>query len=519
VSIDPRSAPLENRSFKGERPVGAVLSVSGSEACVGFLQRRGDQAAIDSTTVGNFLVIASKNSVLIGFVTQVSVEVPEIVAHKGYAASARLDLVGEIRTDAAGSQRFLRGIRQHPHIDDPVLAISSNELGIVYGKVGEASIKVGRLQQDGTLPAYVQVDQMLSGHFAVLGTTGVGKSSGITIILREVLKVRPNVRIFMLDAHNEYDRCFNDKAQVLNPANLRLPFWLFNFEETVDVVFGGRPGVEEETEILAELIPMAKAAYVQYRETPSRPGVKRIDPKAAGFTADTPVPYRLADLLSLIDERMGKLENRSSRMKYHKLMMRIETVSNDPRYTFMFDNANVGGDTMAEVICRLFRVPPRDKPMTIMQLVGFPAEVVDSVVSVLARMAFEFGLWSDGAYPMLFVCEEAHRYASADRSRGFGPTRRALSRIAKEGRKYGVFLGIASQRPAELDATIISQCSTLFAMRMANDRDQEIISSRYPTPPPAWSTFCLPLARARYWRLEKGLLCPRALHSPNCPSS
>jgi DNA helicase HerA-like ATPase len=115
--------------------------------------------------------------------------------------------------------------------------------------------------------------------------------------------------------------------------------------------------------------------------------------------------------------------------------------------------------------------------MTIMQLVGFPAEVVDSVVSVLARMAFEFGLWSDGAYPMLFVCEEAHRYAPADRSRGFGPTRRALSRIAKEGRKYGVFLGIVSQRPAELDATIISQCSTLFAMRMANDRDQEIIGS------------------------------------------
>jgi DNA helicase HerA-like ATPase len=92
-------------------------------------------------------------------------------------------------------------------------------------------------------------------------------------------------------------------------------------------------------------------------------------------------------------------------------------------------------------------------------------------------MAFEFGMWSEGAFPLLFVCEEAHRYASADRSLGFGPTRRALSRIAKEGRKYGVFLGIASQRPAELDPTIISQCSTLFAMRMANDRDQAIIRS------------------------------------------
>ena len=477
MNINRSSTVLENGSSRSDQHVGAVFSVRGAEACVGLLQHSGELPSVESTTVGNFLAIVSKRSVLIGFVTQVSVEIPEIVRHQGYSASARLDLMGEIRTEAGGSRRFLRGITQYPHIGDPVVTIGSNELRVVYGKQGDETISIGQLQQDQTLPAYIHVDEMMAGHFAVLGTTGVGKSSGIVAILQEVLKVRPNVRIFLLDAHNEYDRCFNDKAQVLNPPNLRLPFWLFNFEEMIDVIFGGRPGIEEETEILAELIPMAKAVYVQYRESPSRPGVKRTDPKAAGFTADTPVPYRLADLLSLIDERMGKLENRSSRMKYHKLIMRIEAVSNDPRYTFMFDSANVGGDTMAEVICRLFRVPPRGKPMTIMQLVGFPAEVVDSVVSVLGRMAFDFGLWSEGSYPMLFICEEAHRYAPADRSLGFGPTRRALSRIAKEGRKYGIFLGIASQRPAELDPTIISQCSTLFAMRMANDRDQEIIAS------------------------------------------
>jgi hypothetical protein len=98
-------------------------------------------------------------------------------------------------------------------------------------------------------------------------------------------------------------------------------------------------------------------------------------------------------------------------------------------------------------------------------------------VSVMCRMAFDFGMWSDGSFPLLFVCEEAHRYASADRTVGFGPTRKAISRIAKEGRKYGVFLGLVTQRPAELDSTIISQCSTLFAMRMANERDQAIVRS------------------------------------------
>ena len=189
------------------------------------------------------------------------------------------------------------------------------------------------------------------------------------------------------------------------------------------------------------------------------------------------MPYRIEDLINLLDERMGKLENRTSRMIYHKLIGRIKTFRNHPRYAFMFENATIGGDTMAEIIGNLFRLPPDGKPMTIMQLAGFPAEVVDSVVSVLCRMAFDFGLWSDGAAPLLFVCEEAHRYAPADKKIGFGPTRRALSRIAKEGRKYGVFLGLVTQRPAEIDSTIVSQCSTLFVMRLSNDRDQALIRS------------------------------------------
>jgi DNA helicase HerA-like ATPase len=99
---------------------------------------------------------------------------------------------------------------------------------------------------------------------------------------------------------------------------------------------------------------------------------------------------------------------------------------------------------------------------------------------VLCRLAFEFGVWSDGSVPILVACEEAHRYAPADRKLGFGPTRKALSRIAKAGRKYSVFLGVITQRPADLDATILSQCSTVFAMRMANERDQAIVKSAVP---------------------------------------
>jgi hypothetical protein len=120
--------------------------------------------------------------------------------------------------------------------------------------------------------------------------------------------------------------------------------------------------------------------------------------------------------------------------------------------------------------------------MTVMQLAGFPAEVFDAIVSVLFRLAFEFGLWSDGALPLLIVCEEAHNYANADRTIGFRPAREAVSRIAKEGRKYGVFLGLVTQRPAQLDRTLISQCSTVFAMRMANEDDQRIVQAAVSDP-------------------------------------
>jgi hypothetical protein len=183
----------------------------------------------------------------------------------------------------------------------------------------------------------------------------------------------------------------------------------------------------------------------------------------------------------------------------------------------MFDNANVGGDTMAEVISHLFRLPANGRPMTIMQLAGFPAEVVDSVVSVLCRMAFDFGLWSDGVSPLLFVCEEAHRYAAADRNIGFGPTRKAVSRIAKEGRKYGVFLGLVTQRPAELDATIISQCNTLFAMRLANDRDQALLRSAVSDAAANLLSFVPSLGTREVLAFGEGVALPTRLRFKEVP--
>src|SRR3954452_15383184 len=387
---------------------GRVISVRGSLARVGLLAQSQMPISEVRATVGRFVSIRGASSVIVAMITEVSCE--NLSTGNDYIAIASVDLLGEI-LNAADKAKFQRGVTNYPTIGDSVDLITSQELRTIYAPTGSDQINVGFLQQDRSVVAYVDVEEMLSKHFAVLGSTGVGKSTGVSLLLNEILKARPNLRIFLLDAHNEYGRCFGERSLVLNPRNLRLPFWLFNFEEIADVLFAGRPGVPEELEILAEVIPLAKGSYTQYNSS-ERVGLKRVEAKSVGYTVATPVPYRLVDLINQIDERMGKLENRSSRIIYHKLISRIETVRNDPRYAFMFDNANVGGDTMAEVISHLFRLPANGRPMTIMQLAGFPAEVVDSVVSVLCRMAFDFGLWSDGVSPLLFVCEEAHRYAS-----------------------------------------------------------------------------------------------------------
>jgi DNA helicase HerA-like ATPase len=474
-SADHNAQHAHATARSGHDLVGRVSAVSGSQASVELTARHGGG---EHPTVGKFMGMVADKAVIIGMVTDIGEEaMPASAAGPAYRKVARLDLVGEIRSGENGAARFQRGVMEYPNIGDGALLLTARELRLVYGGADADHAHVGDLQQNADIGVHIDIDQLVSRHFAIVGATGVGKSSGVAIILQKILDTRPNLRLFLVDPHNEYGRCFGDKAQVLTPRNLRLPFWLFNFEETVDAFFGGRPGVDEEVEILSEVIPLAKSAYLQYRVNNERALSKKRDPRDTGFTADTPVPYRIEDLINLLDDRMGKLENRSSRMVYHKLIGRIQTFRNHPRYAFMFENANIGGDTMGEILAHLFRLPPEGKPMTIMQLAGFPAEVVDSVVSVLCRMAFDFGLWSDGVAPLLFVCEEAHRYAPADKNVGFGPTKRALSRIAKEGRKYGVFLGLVTQRPAEIDPTIVSQCSTLFVMRLSNERDQSLIRS------------------------------------------
>jgi DNA helicase HerA-like ATPase len=461
-------------SLRGSE-LGSVISCRGSEAHVALAQR--PVAHGPRATVGKFVALKHGKGASVGMISEIYCSPANAGSHGGQAV-AHVDLMGEITYGPAGMLRFDRGVREYPAIGDAVELLGREHLQLIYSSFEGRPMKIGDVQEDGGVPALIDADGLVSKHFAVLGSTGVGKSSGTAVILNELMQAKPDVRVLLLDVHNEYSSSFGARATIVDPMNLRLPFWLFNFEELTDAIYGGRPAVMEELDILSEIIPLAKASYANIKNGMDRMPLTRRNPRqGSGFTVDTPAPYMMQDLVSLIDDRMGKLENRATRMIHHRLMARIETIRNDPRYGFMFENANVGGDTMAAVLGQLFSVNTSRQGITVLKLAEFPDEVVDAVVCVVLRMAFEFGLWSDGGTPLLIVCEEAHRFAAADHSTGFAPARRALSRIAKEGRKYGVHLGLVTQRPAELDPTIVSQCSTLFMMRMANEGDHRLLRS------------------------------------------
>ena len=469
--------PTDRKSKPGDVSIGRIVSVTGSKAIV-LLDGQHDgrvRSINDRPEMGTLLAIDTANTIVLAIVSALSVPVPAQRDGDAEIWIAELGLVGELWRSVDGKKAsFNRGVTVYPALGDRCRVSSKAELEIAFCGDTASSVRVGCIRQDSSIPAMVRVDDLLGKHFAILGTTGTGKSCTTALILRAILNQNPAAHIVLLDPHNEYATAFSEWAEVISPRNMQLPFWLLNFEEIVEVLVGD-PERKAEIEVLQELIPIAKSRYSTGRTGESnklRRGV--ID--TGRYTVDTPVPYRISDLTGLIDERMGKLENKRDLAPYRQLKNHIEQISQDGRYAFMFGSLTVY-DGMTQVLSRIFRVPVNGKPITILELTGLPTEIVNVVVSVLCRMTFDFALWSEGQVPVTLVCEEAHRYVPANASLGFEPCKRAIAKIAKEGRKYGASLCIVTQRPAEIDPTILSQCTTLFALRMANDKDQAIVQS------------------------------------------
>ncbi len=469
-------APRPDSMEEVER-IGRIVAVTGGRAVIMLTPpERNSGEEVRSPEIGTLLKVEGEETTALALVSGLSSPMPDATGEGGEVRIVEVEFIGELTKDENGRLLgFRRGITQYPGLGDVACRAGQKELQMAYACDGEHSIRVGVIHQDRTIPAMVKLDDMLGKHFAILGTTGTGKSCSVALILRRILEKNPNAHILLLDVHREYAAAFTDLAEIISPESMNLPFWLLNFEEICEILVGEHSQKEVDTEVLRELIPKAKARYRNSSKlTTSQIARARESVDAQNIGVDTPLPYRASDLLSLLDEYIGKLDTKSNLAPYKRIKAKLEAVTRDPRYAFMFGSLTVH-DTMAEVLGRLFRIPVNGRPITVLELGGLPSEVINVVVSVLARLAFDFGLYSSGRVPITFVCEEAHRYVPFDTRAGFEPTKRAISRIAKEGRKYGVSLCIVTQRPAELDPTILSQCNTIFSLRLSNERDQEIL--------------------------------------------
>jgi hypothetical protein len=453
-----------------ELPLGHVVSVQGS-TLTGLLTRTADDEGEALVSVGSWVKIRTRGAVACGTIGCLSLsasgEGPE-----GRGWIVEIHLHGQIvaGSRSGGAPGFEKGVSLPPNPGSAILAATAADLAGIYARPRAANVAVGTLHHDRTLAAFVDTDRLLGKHFAIVGSTGAGKSCAVSLLLQAILSQHPNGHVVLLDPHNEYAVAFGAIAELINPANLQLPYWLLNLEE-LGAILVSREGPDRQTEI-----EILREAVVESRRRFAGGG-----DEASDITADTPVPFRLSEAARIIDHLMGRLDKPEGARPYQRLLARIEALGADRRFAFMFSGMVVR-DNLTDVLSRLLRVPVGGRPITIFDLSGVPSEIVDAVVSVLCRMVFDFAVWSvrTQAVPVLLVCEEAHRYVPADESSGFEPTRRAVARIAKEGRKYGVGLCLVSQRPSELSTTVLSQCNTLFALRLSNDRDQQFVRAVLP---------------------------------------
>ncbi|MEL6818487.1 MAG: DUF87 domain-containing protein [Pseudomonadota bacterium] len=500
----PNSNEAEETIRERNRTEGYVIGCDGTFATVVADVYKDNGASDDYWTVGQMISIRVGDVRIVGMLAETDTQTKNWEVDGVNRLQMEVALIGEV-VEKDGKPKFSGGISAYPYPGAVAHRVRSVDLQAIFASSDPSAVRVGALSQARDLDAMISVNTMVERHFAVVGTTGAGKSTSVSLLVRDIVKVQPDTTVLILDPHNEYAQVFEGLSKEINEHNLDLPFWLFKLEEFVQVLFRGRDPIPEEVDILRDLIPLAKAKFRGDGE-----GIivrKSERSKNGDLTSDTPVPYRISDLTGLIDERLGKLDKRDERSSLKALLNRISAAVNDPRYRFMFASKTIA-DNFIDVLSAIYRIPTDGKPITTLQLNGIPSEVVNAVVSVLCRIAFDLGVWSEGQFKTVVLCEEAHRYIPANREENFGPTRAAIARIAKEGRKYGVTLGLITQRPSELDPTILSQCSTIFSMRLGNDQDQEIMRKAISGASRSYINFLPSLANREAIAFGQGVSTP-----------
>jgi DNA helicase HerA-like ATPase len=374
--------------------------------------------------------------------------------------------------------KFERGISTFPLPQQTLYLTPKAELRFIYGKGKSNVVRLGEHAGSGGTPCYAELNELLGKHTAILGSTGSGKSGTVASVLHSILskgkeenfsKWQP--RIIILDPHNEYSSAFKECTKLsTDDQSLKLPYWLMNFQETVSLLIG-------KTEFVAT--SQANIVKIALQKARSE-GAKELDLDLHKITIDSPVPYKLSTLKSTIEAT--KPSAASAQAPHNSILEKLDVLQRDARVRFLMEEwAGGKEDPFPKIIEQLVGAGPQPR---IVDLSGVPNEVAGVSSALIARTLFNLKVWQSAEErnrdPVLLVCEEAHRYVPNRGEAQYEAAQEAIRRIAKEGRKYGLGLLLVSQRPSEVEATVLSQCNSWIVLRITNDSDREHVRSVLP---------------------------------------
>lgn len=513
---------------------GTTVSISLSkESLTGFVYIDGQGYRVGQ--IGSFVRIPIGFYDLFGIISQVGASAVPANRIENEIHGNRwmtIQLIGEGPRNGI----FQRGLSQYPTIGDEVHLVSEKELKNIYGQPDKPYfVKLGHISNADSISALVDVNKLITRHSAVVGTTGSGKSTTVSSIINALSDSEkyPSARIIMLDLHGEYGQALQEKANIykingdngsrLQEKALHIPFWALNFDELCEISFGDFNS-EKDKNIVMERVHKYK---IEFLKKYPRKGVS-VDT----LSVDSPIPFSLHQLwYELFIEVFGTYYSENSGKPIDNLAYETDDQGNElkgdpmkgippifknivtakgevkinylpgalnvgkqvlllgtklriPRYDFLFKPDTWMPDTDGKVATDLDSLLKKwigsEKPVTILDLSGVPADILQTTIGALLRLLYEALFWarnlSQGARhrPLLVVMEEAHIYLNDDFK---GMASKVVQRIVKEGRKYGIGAMIVSQRPSEINPTILSQCGTFFALRLSNASDRSHITS------------------------------------------
>ena len=394
----------------------------------------------------------------------------------------RLTPLGELNRN----DDFSRGIRHFPTTGAEVHIVTARTLSRLFADVNKGNYKVGKLSSFESIDVFFDASAFFGRHAAILGQSGSGKSWSVTSLIQSALKAMPNAHIILLDLHGEYGFKKSDlsshsvfpKQQVryVDADDLEIPYWLLTFADLVELLIDlDDENASVQIAFLRNSVRDLKVAANEHL-------------KIGHITVDTPIYFSLPDLYKRFKEAneqtasFGK-EKTALFGKFDQLLVKLQSRMNDARHDFLL---NPKKRTSSESLTGLMRdfVGLGDPPanITVIDLSAVPPDLHPTVTSQIGRLAFEFNYWNPRCreFPIYLVCEEAHSYITREGSGQNRQTRRAMERIAKAGRKYGVGLCVVSQRPHELSETVLSQCSSFVCLRISNPDDQAYVRELVP---------------------------------------